>query len=110
MAPLAEHESRLEPLVPIVKNRTNGNSTKGHASEEHVTSEVTAPKGSHWHFDTVQVHAGLDHETAHGQCSLPVYTSASFKFKSCKKIEAAFSIEDGPTVQTHMYSRYSNVS
>jgi hypothetical protein len=81
-----------------------------HNSNGSSTSKVVSKATRKWHFDTLQVHSGLENETAHGQCSLPIYNSASFRFKSSKSIEDAYSFSDGPRSQFYMYSRLSNVS
>ncbi|OAP62552.1 hypothetical protein AYL99_01779 [Fonsecaea erecta] len=79
------------------------------AADGHVVPVKTPARAAgDWHFDTVQVHSGLEDETAHGQCTLPVYSSASFRFKSSKSISSAYSFEDGPKSQFYMYSRLSN--
>lgn len=80
------------------------------ASHEHeATVGRMSSTAAGWHFDTRQVHAGLESETAHGQCTLPVYNSASFKFKSSKSIQNAYDFDEGPESQAYMYSRISNV-
>lgn len=109
MAPIAED---IKMILPISK-KNGAESNEKHAngvSADHHAFKAIVNQRPNWHFDTIQTHAGLEDETAHGQCSLPIYTSASFKFKSSKKIASAFSVADGPTVQTHLYSRFSNVS
>jgi len=81
------------------------------AADSHVVLlKNSAGAARKWHFDTLQVHSGLEDETAHGQCTLPVYSSASFRFKSSKSISSAYSFQDGPKSQFYMYSRLSNVS
>jgi hypothetical protein len=99
-------------LDGVAKEHTNGlGAEHSHGSAGGlVDSGVTPKKARQWHFDTLQVHSGLEDETAHGQCSLPIYNSASFRFKTSKSIEAAYSFEDGPRSQFYMYSRLSNVS
>ncbi|KAH9904940.1 lyase [Xylariomycetidae sp. FL2044] len=75
-----------------------------------VTSKkgATTSANSSWHFETLQLHAGLDHDDAHGQCTLGIYPTASFKFKSSKNIENAYDFDDGPRSKYYMYSRLSN--
>jgi hypothetical protein len=58
-----------------------------------------------WRFDTLQVHAGLEKSPAYGQCTLPVYNSASFKFNSSAVAGRAFTVMD-----KYIYSRCDNVS
>ncbi|KAJ4268316.1 hypothetical protein NW762_002379 [Fusarium torreyae] len=91
---------------------TNGHDVKtnGNNSNEVAMSKAAPIKARRWHFDTLQVHSGLEDETAHGQCSLPIYNSASFRFKSSKTIEDAYSFADGPRSRFYAYSRLSNPS
>ncbi|KAG9239893.1 hypothetical protein BJ878DRAFT_529848 [Calycina marina] len=94
--------------------KQNGNGLYSHHNHDSVrdlgVSDVAFKKGQQWHFDTLQVHSGLEDETAHGQNSLPIYNSASFRFRTSKSIEEAYSFEDGPKSQFYMYSRLSNPS
>jgi O-acetylhomoserine/O-acetylserine sulfhydrylase-like pyridoxal-dependent enzyme len=59
-----------------------------------------------WHFDTLQVHAGLEESPLYGQCTLPVYNTASFKFKTSAGADHAFQNMTG----SYIYSRCGNVS
>ncbi|KAM0349702.1 hypothetical protein ACHAPU_003531 [Fusarium lateritium] len=86
----------------------NGHDSKNNGNNSSGLTKSKVKKPRQWHFDTLQVHSGLDGETAHGQCSLPIYNSASFRFKSSKSIEDAYSFSDGPRSQFYMYSRLSN--
>lgn len=92
----------------------NGNGLQSHHNHNSMgdlrASDATLQTEQPWHFDTLQVHSGLEDETAHGQNSLPIYNSASFRFRTSKSIEEAYSFEDGPKSQYYMYSRLSNVS
>jgi O-acetylhomoserine/O-acetylserine sulfhydrylase-like pyridoxal-dependent enzyme len=58
-----------------------------------------------WHFDTMQVHAGLEESPVYGQCTLPVYNTASFKFRTTAVADDAFENMD-----SYIYSRCQNVS
>jgi hypothetical protein len=87
--------------------RTNEPSS-GEAGGTNGHTAVASPKASgpkKWRFDTLQVHAGLEESPVYGQCTLPVYSSVSFKFDSSVVAERAFSIND-----RYSYSRYHNVS
>jgi O-acetylhomoserine/O-acetylserine sulfhydrylase len=81
---------------------TNG-FTSGVAENGHDAS-AAAQKASGstpaWRFDTLQVHAGLEKSPAYGQCTLPVYSSASFKFESSAVADKAFTVLD-----KYIYSR-----
>ncbi|KAG7121596.1 Sulfhydrylase-like protein lolC2 like [Verticillium longisporum] len=61
----------------------------------------------HLHYDTAVIHAGLDKTPRHGECTVPVFNSASFKFPSSAAADDAFSAV--PDVQRWVYSRFGNV-
>ncbi|KAH6692974.1 hypothetical protein EV126DRAFT_481263 [Verticillium dahliae] len=60
----------------------------------------------HLHYDTAVIHAGLDKTPRHGECTVPVFNSASFKFPSSAAADDAFSAV--PDVQRWVYSRFGN--
>ena len=71
-------------------------------------SQTTKPK---WRFDTLQVHSGLEKSPQHGQCTLPIYNTASFSFTSKQAEESAiFGFEEAPSFDKFLYSRIANVS
>jgi O-acetylhomoserine/O-acetylserine sulfhydrylase len=76
-------------------------------ANNHSSNGVTK-RARRWHFDTLQVHAGLEESPVYGQCTLPVYNSGSFKFKTSASIGDAFSANMG--TDQYIYSRMSNVS
>lgn len=73
-----------------------------------ITSKNGAQNGK-WSFDTLQIHAGLETSPAHGQCTLPIYNSAAFRFQSAADADDAFDLtRRGP--ERFIYSRMANVS
>ena len=68
-------------------------------------AEKKKPK---WRFDTLQIHAGLEDHPRYGQCTLPIYNTASFKFASSAALNVA--LGDIASSQNHLYTRVSNVS
>lgn len=88
----------LENLDHPVKAVANGHSQRGVSN-----GKASAGKRA-WGFDTLQVHAGLE-ASAYGECTVPVYNTASFKFSSRAAADEAFSIST-----KHIYSRIHNVS
>lgn len=61
-----------------------------------------------WGYDTIQVHAGLEEDPVYGQCTLPVYDSVAFKYKSSQAIAEAFGSKG--LSDAFVYSRFGNVS
>jgi O-acetylhomoserine/O-acetylserine sulfhydrylase-like pyridoxal-dependent enzyme len=61
-----------------------------------------------WGFDTLQIHAGLEDDPRYGHITLPIYNTASFKFKKVDDLNHA--LEDIASSQNHLYTRVSNVS
>ncbi|KAH8797967.1 hypothetical protein F5884DRAFT_848243 [Xylogone sp. PMI_703] len=74
---------------------SNGNSS----------NKVSRGKRS-WRFDTLQVHAGLEESPVYGQCTLPIFNSGSFKFKSAADADDAFSATRGSN--KYIYTRIGN--
>ncbi|TLD05448.1 uncharacterized protein PgNI_09239 [Pyricularia grisea] len=58
-----------------------------------------------WQYETKVVHAGLDN-SRHGECTVPIYNSASFKFPTSASAEDAFRAV--PDEQRWVYSRFGN--
>ncbi|MCK9305441.1 MAG: PLP-dependent transferase [Bacteroidales bacterium] len=57
-----------------------------------------------YHFDTLQVHAGNDYNTAEGSCATPIHQTASFRFKSAEHARRLFSLQENGNI----YTRLSN--
>lgn len=57
-----------------------------------------------YHFDTLQVHAGNDYNTAEGSCATPIHQTASFRFKSAEHASRLFSLQENGNI----YTRLSN--
>jgi hypothetical protein len=79
--------------------------TNGGTNDHSALALPKAKGNGAWRFDTLQVHAGLERSPVYGQCTLPVYSSASFKFESSAVADAAFA-----TTDKYIYSRCQNVS
>ncbi|KAF7192911.1 Homocysteine synthase [Pseudocercospora fuligena] len=76
--------------------------TNGH----HSRIRSDPPSSTTWGYDTIQVHAGLEEDPVYGQCTLPVYDSVAFKYKSSQAIAEAFGSEG--LSDAFVYSRFGN--
>ncbi len=56
------------------------------------------------HFETLQVHAGHQHDPETGACATPLYQTASYAFKSSQHAADLFNLE----AAGHIYTRLSN--
>ncbi|KAH6634506.1 hypothetical protein B0J18DRAFT_442373 [Chaetomium sp. MPI-SDFR-AT-0129] len=78
--------------------------TNGHSQHAVSNGKGKASAGKRaWGFDTLQVHAGLEDRPPYGECTVPVYNTASFKFSSRAAADEAFAIST-----KHIYSRIHN--
>ena len=104
MAPLLNlhDESSTQGLNGSSEDNTIGITTNG------ITTNGIVKKKPAWRFDTLQVHSGLEKRPAYGQCTLPIYNTASFKFNSDDS--AIFGFNDIAKRETFIYSRLANVS
>ncbi|KAF4343719.1 plp-dependent transferase [Fusarium beomiforme] len=109
MRPSSTSNGQLESATKARRNSYNTKNGEINANGTAISKEVSK-KVCKWHFDTLQVRSGLKSETSHGQCSLSIYSSASFRLKASKTIEDAYSFSDGPRSQFYMYIRLSNES
>ena len=58
-----------------------------------------------WSFDTLQIHAGAEPDTATGARAVPIYQTTSYVYRDTAHAAAGFALED---LESHSYTRLSN--
>lgn len=103
----------------ICKRHPSGSVSYDRGTKTDVNMQIKRSNGVHppcqplqagrgWEYETLVVHAGRDRSPAHGECTVPIYNSASFKFPTSAAAKDAF--RDVPDQQRWVYSRFGNVS
>lgn len=54
------------------------------------------------HFDTLQIHAGLDHHDPTGSRGMAIYPTAAYRFNSCDHAAKLFELSEGGNIYTRL--------
>ena len=54
------------------------------------------------HFDTLQIHAGLDHHEPTGSRGLAIYPTAAYRFRNCEHAAALFELSEPGNIYTRL--------
>lgn len=54
------------------------------------------------HFDTLQIHAGLDHHDPTGSRGLAIYPTAAYRFRNCDHAAALFELSEPGNIYTRL--------
>src|SRR6478752_3144399 len=116
---LAGRQPSLRGGVPRVKTGPSGNRRKASAAPEPVRphearaacaqSHRSAPMSNAWSFETRQIHAGQEPDSATGARSLPIYQTTSFVFPSAESAANRFALAELAPIYTRIMNPTSDV-